>query len=124
MPALHYEGDVQRNYTAYNFQTLRDDVYMLAHDGDVTGNRIGPARSSCAVHVSSYNNNRDTIYIQQQTISTVVSKPVRRLEMIWGRMIGYMALVTVLGTGADIPVTSLEKATLSLPLASTALRAR
>src|SRR5439155_1176765 len=69
MPALHYEGDVQRNYTAYNFQTLRDDVYMLGHDGDVTGNRIGPARSSCAVHVSSFNNNRDTIYIQQQTIS-------------------------------------------------------
>ena len=34
--------------------------------------------------------------IQQQTIYTVVSKPVRRLEMVWGRMIGYMALVTVL----------------------------
>ncbi len=34
--------------------------------------------------------------IQQQTIYTVVSKPVRRLEMIWGRMIGYMALVTIL----------------------------
>jgi len=34
--------------------------------------------------------------IQQQTISTVVSKPVRRLELIWGRMIGFMALVTVL----------------------------
>ena len=29
--------------------------------------------------------------IQQQTIYTVVSKPVRRLELIWGRMIGYMA---------------------------------
>ncbi len=34
--------------------------------------------------------------IQQQTIYTVVSKPVRRLELIWGRMIGYMALVTLL----------------------------
>ncbi len=34
--------------------------------------------------------------IQQQTIHTVVSKPVRRLELIWGRMIGFMALVTVL----------------------------
>jgi hypothetical protein len=34
--------------------------------------------------------------IQQQTIYTVVSKPVRRLEMVWGRMIGYMALVTLL----------------------------
>jgi hypothetical protein len=34
--------------------------------------------------------------IEQQTIYTVVSKPVRRIELIWGRMIGYMALVTVL----------------------------
>ena len=34
--------------------------------------------------------------IQQQTIYTVVSKPVRRLELIWGRMIGFMALVTAL----------------------------
>lgn len=34
--------------------------------------------------------------IQMQTIYTVVSKPVRRLEMIWGRMIGFMALVTML----------------------------
>jgi len=69
MPTLHFEGEVTRNYTAYNFQTLRDDVYMLAHDGDVTGNKIGPARSSCAVHVGSYNQNRDSIYVQQQTIS-------------------------------------------------------
>ena len=42
---------------------------MLARDGDVTGNRIGPARSSCAVHVGSYNSNRESIYVQQQTIS-------------------------------------------------------
>src|SRR5207237_2499006 len=69
MPALHNDGEVQRNYTAYNFQTLRDDVYMLARDGNVTSNRIGPARSSCAIHVGSYNNNRDSIYVQQQTIS-------------------------------------------------------
>ena len=70
MPGLHNEGDVSRNYVAYNFQTLRDDVFMLARDGDVTGNRIGPARSSCAVHVGSYNQNRDSIYTQQQTISS------------------------------------------------------
>jgi hypothetical protein len=69
LPMLHNEGDVTRNYVSYNFQTLRDDVYMLARDGDVTGNRIGPARSSCAIHVSSYNNNREEIYTQQQTIS-------------------------------------------------------
>jgi hypothetical protein len=68
-PHLHFEGDVTRNYVEYNFQTLRDDVYMLARDGDVTGNRIGPARSSCAIHVGSYNQNRENIYVQQQTIS-------------------------------------------------------
>ena len=34
--------------------------------------------------------------IQQQTIYTVVTKPVRRLEVVWGRMLGFMALVTVL----------------------------
>ncbi len=69
-PELHNQGDVTRNRTAYNFQTLRDDVFMLARDGDVTGNRIGPARSSCAIHVTSYNGNRESIYAQQQTIST------------------------------------------------------
>ncbi len=68
-PELHNEGDVTRNRTSYNFQTLRDDVFMLARDGSVTGNRIGPARSSCAIHVTSYNANREAIYIQQQTIS-------------------------------------------------------
>ena len=69
MPNLHADGEISRNYVPYNFQTLRDDIYMLARDGDATGNRIGPARSSCAVHVGSYNNNRESIYPQQQTIS-------------------------------------------------------
>jgi hypothetical protein len=68
-PELHNEGDVTRNRTAYNFQTLRDDVFMLARDGNVTGNRIGPARSSCAIHVSSLDAKRQSIYTQQQTIS-------------------------------------------------------
>ncbi len=68
-PELHNTGDITRNRTSYNFQTLRDDVFMLARDGNVTGNRIGPARSSCAIHVTSYNANREAIYSQQQTIS-------------------------------------------------------
>jgi hypothetical protein len=68
-PNLHAEGDVGRNYTAYNFQTLRDDVYMLARDGSVTGNKINPSRSSCAIHVTSQNGIRETIYTQQQTLS-------------------------------------------------------
>jgi hypothetical protein len=69
MPELHNDGDISRNYVSYNFQTLRDDVFMLARDGNVTGNRIGPARSSCAIHVGSYNQNRESIYVQQQTVS-------------------------------------------------------
>ena len=42
---------------------------MLARDGDVTEERINPARSSCAIHVGSYNANRESIYVQQQTVS-------------------------------------------------------
>ena len=69
MPDLHNGGDVSRNYVSYNWQTLREDVFMLARDGDVTGNRINPARSSCAIHVTSYNAQREGIYVLQQTIS-------------------------------------------------------
>jgi hypothetical protein len=60
---------VTRNAVSYNFQSLRDEVYMLARDGNVTGNRVGPSRSSCAIHVGSFNANRENIYTQQQTIS-------------------------------------------------------
>ena len=70
MPDLHNEGSLSRNYTSYNFQTLRDDVYMLGRDGNVTGNRIGPVRSACAIHVTSYNAKRESIYGQQQTVSS------------------------------------------------------
>ncbi len=66
----HNEGLETRNYTAYNFEVLRDDAYMLGVDGTVTGHRIAPARSSCAVVVSSQNANRDWLYYQQQTISS------------------------------------------------------
>ncbi|HEY2351520.1 MAG TPA: hypothetical protein VGH83_03340 [Candidatus Acidoferrum sp.] len=68
-PMLHNEGLLTRNYTSYNFQVLRDDIYMLAVDGTVTGHRIAPARSSCAVLVSSQNANREWLYYTQQTIS-------------------------------------------------------
>ena len=68
-PMLHNEGLVTRNYTSYNFQVLRDDIYMLGVDGTVTGHRIAPARSSCAILVSSQNANREWLYYQQQTIS-------------------------------------------------------
>ena len=69
-PMLHNEGTTTRNYTSYNFQVLRDDIYMLGVDGTVTGHRIAPARSSCAILVSSQNSNREWLYYQQQTISS------------------------------------------------------
>ncbi len=69
-PNLHNEGGESRNWTSYNFQTLRDDIYFLARDGTVTKNRIAPARSACAVVVSSQNQNREWIYSQQQTVSS------------------------------------------------------
>jgi len=69
MPMLHNEGLTTRNWTSYDFQVLRDDTYSLAIDGTVTGHRVAPVRSACAVLVSSQNNNRDWIYYQQQTVS-------------------------------------------------------
>jgi hypothetical protein len=69
MPMLHNEGLTTRNWTSYNFQVLRDDVYTLGVDGTVTGNRVAPARSACAVLVSSQNADRGWLYYQQQTIS-------------------------------------------------------
>jgi hypothetical protein len=68
-PMLHNEGLITRNYTSYNFQVLRDDIFMLGIDGTVTGHRFAPARSSCAVLVSSQNAAREWIYYTQQTIS-------------------------------------------------------
>jgi hypothetical protein len=69
-PMLHNEGTTTRNYTSYNFEVLRDDVYMLGIDGTVTNHRIAPTRSTCAVVVSSQNANRDWLYNTQQTISS------------------------------------------------------
>jgi hypothetical protein len=69
VPMLHNEGITTRNYTSYNFQILRDDMFMLGVDGTVTGNRIAPIRSACAVLVSSQNADRDWGYYQQQTVS-------------------------------------------------------
>ena len=68
-PMLHNEGLTTKNYTSYNFQVLRDDAYFLGIDGTVTGHRVAPARSSCAVLVSSQNANREWLYYTQQTIS-------------------------------------------------------
>jgi len=66
---LHNEGLTTRNWTSYNFQVLRDDIFTLGIDGTVTGHRVAPVRSACAVVVSSQNSDRDWLYYQQQTIS-------------------------------------------------------
>jgi hypothetical protein len=68
-PMLHNEGLETRNWTAYNFQVLRDDSFFLGRDGTVTGNRIAPVRSACAVLVSSQSQSRSWLYYMQQTIS-------------------------------------------------------
>jgi len=68
-PMLHNEGLMTRNWTAYDFQVLRDDGFMLGIDGTVTQHRVAPVRSSCAILVSSQNQNRDWIYYMQQTVS-------------------------------------------------------
>jgi hypothetical protein len=69
MPNRHNEGGDSRNFTSYNFQVLRDDVFMLGKDGTATGHMVAPVRSSSAVLVSSRNQNREWIYSQQQTVS-------------------------------------------------------
>ena len=69
-PALHNEVGNTRNWTQYNFQVLRDDVFMLGKDGPVSGGRISPARSSSAVIVSSQDTSRQWFYFQEQTVSS------------------------------------------------------
>ncbi len=68
-PMFHNESLYTRNFTRYNFQVLRDDVFMLGRDSTVKGNKIVPVRSSSAVVVSSQNANREWVYHQQQTVS-------------------------------------------------------
>lgn len=65
----HNEGGDSRNFTSYNFQVLRDDIFMLGKDGTVTGHQVAPVASRSAVIVSSRNQNREWIYHQQQTLS-------------------------------------------------------
>ncbi len=65
-----FEGVTDRNFTTYNPQVVRDDVFMLGIDGTVKKNRMAVLRSSSAVVVSSQNANREWVYSQQQTFST------------------------------------------------------
>jgi hypothetical protein len=67
--ANKYEGTTTRNYTTYNPQVVRDDVFQLGIDATVKGHRLAVLRSSSAVIVSSQNASREWVYSQQQTIS-------------------------------------------------------
>jgi hypothetical protein len=69
VPLNKYEGITTRNYTTYNPQVIRDDVFMLGIDGTVKKNRLAVIRSSSAVIVGSQNQNREWVYSQQQTVS-------------------------------------------------------
>ena len=69
VPTNKYEGTLSRNYTTYNPQVVRSDVFMLGLDGTVKDHRLVPIRSSSAMIVSSQNANREWVYSQQQTVS-------------------------------------------------------
>src|SRR5690606_65828 len=64
-----FEGTTTRNYTSYNPQVVRDDVFMLGKDATYKDNRLAVIRSSSAVVVGSQTSNREWVYSQQQTIS-------------------------------------------------------
>jgi hypothetical protein len=64
-----FEGVVDRNFTTYNPQVVRDDVFQLGIDGTVKKHRVAVIRSSSAVVVGSQNQNREWVYSQQQTVS-------------------------------------------------------
>ncbi|MDB6170544.1 MAG: hypothetical protein JWM88_3408 [Verrucomicrobia bacterium] len=64
-----FEGTTTRNYTSYNPQVVRDDVFMLGRDATYKDHRLAVLRSSSAVIVGSQNSNREWVYSQQQTVS-------------------------------------------------------
>src|SRR5438094_5444606 len=65
-----YEGFNTRNYTPYNPQVVRDDVFQLGIDATYKDHRLAVLRSSSAVIVGSQNANREWVYSQQQTVSS------------------------------------------------------
>jgi hypothetical protein len=69
VPLNKFEGTTTRNFTSYNPQVIRDDVFQLGIDASYKNNRLAVLRSSSAVIVSSQNANREWVYSQQQTIS-------------------------------------------------------
>ena len=65
----HYEGATTRNFASYNPQVIRTDAFMLGMNGSTKGRKVAPVRSSSALVISSTNQQRQRIYIQQPPIS-------------------------------------------------------
>jgi len=65
----HFEGGEFRNWTSYNPQVVRYDIFMMAKHGGPKGYKIAPARSSSALLISTTNANRERLYIQQAPVS-------------------------------------------------------
>jgi len=66
----HFEGGASRNYSTYNPQVVRDQIFQLGLHGPAKGNRIAPVRSSSALVLSSRDAERQLIYTQQPPISS------------------------------------------------------
>ncbi|HXV39912.1 MAG TPA: hypothetical protein VD701_02980 [Steroidobacteraceae bacterium] len=64
-----YEGGTFRNWSSYNPQVARDEVFMLGLRGPTEGGKVAPVRSSSALVLSSTNANRERIYVQQPPIA-------------------------------------------------------
>lgn len=70
MAANKFEGTTTRNYSSYNPQVVRDDVFMLGRDSTAKDHRLAVLRSSSAMLVGSQGANREWFYTQQQTVSS------------------------------------------------------
>jgi hypothetical protein len=68
-PTQHYEGTTTRNYASYNPQVIRTDAFMLGVNSPIKGGKLAPVRSSSALVISSTNQQRQRIYIQQPPIA-------------------------------------------------------
>jgi len=69
MAANKFEGTTTRNFSSYNPQVVRDDVFMLGRDSTAKDKRLSVLRSSSAMVVGSQGTNREQFYSQQQTVS-------------------------------------------------------
>jgi hypothetical protein len=64
-----YEGKTTRNFATYNPQVVRDQMFQLGKHQTTKGNTVAPIRSTSALVLSSTNNNRERIYVQQPPIA-------------------------------------------------------